>query len=151
LTGKLTRMKKLLVVAAIVIATSVAAAGRANVAEAWCWPSCSGYGVLTQTTSTYNGCWYSLGEVCSGWNYWTLNGIDKKCWPVCEYYYTHALVLYGFENSNTIRGRFTDSASTFWIAPRDVSMGGYLRAQINWWPYSDGRMSYSSLLNAAAV
>ena len=144
-------MKKLLAVAAIVIVVSVAAGVKANVAGAWCWPSCSSYGVLTQTTSTYNGCWYSLGEVCSGWNYWTLNGIDKKCWPVCEYYSTHALVLYGFENSNTIRGRFTDSASTFWISPRDVSMGGYLRAQINWWPYSDGRISYSSLLNAAAV
>jgi hypothetical protein len=145
-------MTKLLVLIAIVAAASVAVAARSNVAAgAWCWPSCSGYAVLGADTSTHNGCWYAYGEVCSGWNYWTINGIDKQCWPVCYGYYTHALVLYGFENRNTIRGRFTDYASTWRIRPPDVSMGGYLRAQVNWWPYSDGRTSYSSLVNVEAV
>ena len=144
-------MKRLLVLTAIVAVASVASAVRSDVARAWCWPSCSSYGVLAWDTSTHNGCWYSAGEVCSGWNYWTLNGIDKQCWPVCYGYYTHGLVLYGFENFNTIRGRFTDYAVVVRIRPADVSMGGYLRAQVNWWPYSDGRTSYKSLLQAASV
>ena len=144
-------MKRLLVIIVIVIAASTVAGVRANLARAWCWPNCTGYGVLGPSTSTNNGCWYAYGEVCSGWNYWAMNGIDKKCWPVCWYYYTQARVLYGFENFNTIRGRFTDTASTFWIRPSDVSMGGYLRAQVNWWPYYDGRQSYASLLNAGAI
>jgi hypothetical protein len=145
-------MKKLLALIAIVAATFAAAGVRSSVASAaWCWPTCSGYGVLASNTSTNNGCWYWYGEVCSGWNYWTINGIDKACWPVCSGYYTHALVLYGFENRSTIRGRFTDYTGTYRIRPTDVSMGGYLRAQVNWWPYSDGRTSYSSKLNAGAV
>ena len=144
-------MKRLLVLTTIVAVSFVGAAVRSDVARAWCWPSCSSYGVLGPDTSTHNGCWYAAGEVCSGWNYWSLNGIDKLCWPVCYGYYTHGLVLYGFENFNTIRGRFTDYSATYRIRPADVSMGGYLRAQVNWWPYSDGRTSYSSLLQAAAV
>ena len=144
-------MKRLLVLTAIVAVASVASAVRSDVARAWCWPSCSSYGVLGPNTSAGNGCWYSFGEVCSGWNYWTLNGIDKQCWPVCYAYYTHGLVLYGFENRNTIRGRFTDYSVVARIRPSDVSMGGYLRAQVNWWPYSDGRTSYKSLLQAASV
>jgi hypothetical protein len=89
--------------------------------------------------------------VCSGWNYWTMNGIDKRCWPTCVGYYTHALVLYGFENQSTIRGRFADYAAIYRIRPVDVSMGGYLRAQVNWWPYTDGRNSYSSLIHVEAI
>lgn len=144
-------MKRLLVLLAIVAVASVASAVRSDVARAWCWPSCPGYAVLAWNTSTNNGCWYTWGEVCSGWNYWSMNGIDKQCWPVCSSYYTHGLVLYGFENGNTIRGRFTDYAIVVRIRPVDVSMGGYLRAQVNWWPYSDSRSSYKSLLQAASV
>jgi hypothetical protein len=147
-------MKTFLVLASIVAAVSIAAAARSETARAtWCWPACgsSNYGVLAWNTSTHNGCWYSYGEVCSGWNYWTLNGVDKRCWPICNGYYTHALVLYGFENRSTIRGRFADYTSIYRIRPADVSMGGYLRAQVNWWPYSDGRTSYSSLVHVEAV
>jgi hypothetical protein len=144
-------MKTLLALTVIVAAASLTAAARPDVARAWCWPSCSTHGVLGSSTSTHNGCWYAYGEVCSGWNYWTMNGIDKRCWPVCYGYYTHGLVLYGFENKSTIRGRFTDYAGIYRIRPVDVSMGGYLRNQVNWWPYSDGRTSYASSLQAAAV
>jgi hypothetical protein len=146
-------MKTLLVLTAVV-GICVAAAVRPDVGRAaWCWPACpsSSYGVLAWNTSTHNGCWYSSGEVCSGWNYWVLNGVDKRCWPVCDGYYTHALVLYGFENRSTIRGRFADYTSIYRIRPVDVSMGGYLRAQVNWWPYTDGRTSYSSLIHVEAV
>jgi hypothetical protein len=147
-------MKRLLVLASFVAAISISAAVRSDAARAtWCWPACgsSNYGALAWGTSTHNGCWYSSGEVCSGWNYWTINGVDKRCWPVCDGYYTHALILYGFENRSTIRGRFGDYTSVYRIRPADVSMGGYLRAQVNWWPYADGRTSYSSLIHVEAV
>jgi hypothetical protein len=145
-------MKLLATLASTIAIVSAAALVRSSDARAaWCWPSCSGYAVLGPATSTNNGCWYSGGEVCSGWNYWFANGIDKKCTPLCLLGYTQARVLYGFENTSTIRGRFTDYAGIFRIRPPDVSMGGYLRAQVNWWPYYDGRFSYSSYLQVAAI
>jgi hypothetical protein len=143
-------MKKLIVLLALVAVTSIAAGARAHVAKAWCWPTCSTYGVLGPQTPANSNCWYGWGEVCSGWNYWTVNGIDKRCWPICINGWTQARLLYGFENFNTIRGRFTDMAGTFYVRPSDLSMGGYLRAQVNWWPYAY-QMSYASLLNAAAL
>jgi hypothetical protein len=146
-------MKTLLVLTIIVAGICVAAVRVDTARATWCWPSCpsSSYGTLASDTSTHNGCWYSYGEVCSGWNYWTINGVDKRCWPVCSAYYTHALILYGFENRSTIRGRFGDNATVYRIRPPDVSMGGYLRAQVNWWPYTDGRTSYASLIHVEAV
>jgi hypothetical protein len=153
-SGIVVGMKTSLALAAIVAAIWFTAAVRTDAARAaWCWPACpsSSYGVLAWDTSTHNGCWYSAGAVCSGWNYWTLNGVDKRCWPICSGNYTHALILYGFENRSTIRGRFADYASIYHIRPADVSMGGYLRAQVNWWPYTDGRTSYASLVHVEAV
>jgi hypothetical protein len=146
------RMRLCSIVAALAAAGACGAVHADSARAGWCWPSCSAHAVLSPGTSTYNGCWYLGGEVCSGWNYWGVNGIDKQCYPRCDLYgYTQALVLYGFENGSTIRGRFTDYAGIFRIRPVDVSMGGYLRAQVNWWPYFDGRLSHSSLLQAASI
>ena len=135
----------------IVFVCAIAGLARGETARAgWCWPDCSNYATLGPGTSTYNGCWYSGGEVCSGWNYWVVNGVAKRCVPFCDGLYTHALILYGFENGSTIRGRYTDYAGSYRIFPYEVSMGGYMRAQVNWWPYRDGRYPYSSTVNAAA-
>jgi hypothetical protein len=141
----------LLLVAIAVSAVAVSLVHAQPARAGWCWPDCWHYGLLSPGTSSYNGCWYSGGEVCSGWGYWTLNGIDKQCYPSCSLGQTTALVLYGFENSQTIRGRFTDYAGIYRVRPLDVSMGGYLRAQVNWWPYFDGRTSHTSLLQAGSI
>ena len=139
-----------LLVLCVAAAAVTALASSDNARAGWCWPDCSSFGTLGPGTSTYNGCWYAGGEVCSGWNYWIINGVNKKCTPICNGLYTQALILYGFENRNTIRGFWTDYANTYHIFPPDVGMGGYLRAQVNWWPYNDGRYPYSSVINAAA-
>jgi hypothetical protein len=112
----------------------------------WCWPNCSGLGFLSQGTSTYNGCWYSSGEVCSGWGYWSTNGVVKTCYPGCDYYgNTTGKILYGFENSSRIRGSFTTASNHFYIQPYMVGMGGYLRSQVAWWG------GPASQINVAAV
>jgi hypothetical protein len=128
-------------------AAAIVALGRpAHASAGWCWPNCSAYGFLGQSTSTNNGCWYSRGEVCSYWAYWTLNGIAKSCYPSCDWYYnTTGMVLYGFENRERIRGRLTVKRDTVFIQPSNVSMSGWLRAQVAW--YSGP----ASQLNAAAV
>jgi hypothetical protein len=147
---RMTRRICLISVALALLAGASLLHSSAARAGGWCWPDCSNNAILGPGTPNYNGCWYSSGEACSGWNYWTVNGISKVCYPFCAGTYTEALVLYGFENRSTIRGRFTDYASVFHVLTADVGMGGYLRAQVNWWPYSDGRWSYASKLNAAA-
>ena len=139
-----------LFVACVVVAAVAGLASSGTAQAGWCWPDCSNYAWLGPGTSTYNGCWYAGGEVCSGWNYWIINGVYKRCLPLCNSGYTQALILYGFENGNTIRGFWTDYAGTYRISPYQVGMGGYLRSQVNWWPYNDGRYPYSSVLNAAA-
>lgn len=118
----------------------------------WCWPDCSNYGVLRSWTSTNNGCWYGYGEVCSGWNYWYLNGVAKLCDVYCYNNVTRGRILYGFENTQHIRGRFTYEAGTWRIRPSDVGLGGmYLRAQVSWWFNPDGSPSNPSGVNVAAV
>ena len=141
-------MKRIVfLVIACACAAAVAALARPTSASAgWCWPTCSSNGLLGSGTSTNNGCWYSRGEVCSPWGGWVLNGIAKKCYPMCDYYFnTTAMVLYGFENRERIRGRLTVKAETVYISPSNVSMSGTLRAQVAW--YSGP----TSVLNAAAV
>lgn len=135
---------------ALVLALAVAG-GRAPRAEAaWCWPDCSSFGKLGAVTTTFNGCWYSYGEVCSGWNNWLVNGVKKTCYPYCNPFpYTTAQLLFGFENSLRIRGRVTYAADTYRIFPADVGMGGYLRAQVSYWP-GPGRPDPSEI-NAAAL
>lgn len=134
-------------VIACACAAAVAALARPGSASAgWCWPTCSSYGNLGPGTSTYNGCWYGSGEVCSYWAAWQVNGIAKRCYPSCDYYSnTTGMVLYGFENRERIRGRLTVKADTVYISPTNVSMSGTLRAQVAW--YSGP----ASQLNVAAV
>jgi hypothetical protein len=140
------------VLAIVVGALALAMVAPGSARAAWCWPSCSTSGYLGPGTSTYNGCWYSSGEVCSGWNNWTSNGISKACYPICEWPgYTQARVLYGFENADRIRGVYTDYAKTDYVFPSALGMGGYLRAQASWVPYSDGRTSYASWIHVGAV
>ena len=135
-----------LVIAGACAAAVVALARPAPASAGWCWPGCSFYGYLGAGTSTNNGCWYASGEVCSYWGAWQVNGIAKKCYPGCDYYYnTIGVVLYGFENRERIRGRLTLKADTVYISPANVAMSGTLRAQVAW--YSGP----ASLLNAAAI
>lgn len=149
-------MKKSLIV--LIAAGAIAAALAAALAvpsaakAAWCWPTCSSSGYLGSGTSTYNGCWKYSGEVCSGWNYWSANGISKSCSPICGYgNYTQARILYGFENGSSIRGWYTDIAETRTVYAYQLGMGGYLRAQASWATYPDGRVSYTSYVHVGAV
>jgi len=141
-------MRRILLLAiAVACVAAVAALGRPATASAgWCWPACSGFGFLGPSTSTNNGCWYSSGEVCSYWAYWTINGIAKTCYPSCDYNLnTTGMVLYGFENRERIRGRLTVKSGTVYVLPSSVSMSGLLRAQVAWYA------GPASVLNAAAA
>jgi hypothetical protein len=140
-------MTRFLFLFALCSAAAVFALAQPSRASAgWCWPNCSNYALLYPWTSTYNGCWYSSGEVCSGWAYWSLNGAAKTCYPGCDAWrQTSGQILYGFENSERIRGNFTWVPGTWFIHPSDVGMGGYLRAQVKHWQGSP------SQINAAAA
>ena len=136
----------------VVAAAAIGLAQPSNATAGWCWPDCSNYGALRSTTSTYNGCWYAYGEVCSGWNRWSLNGVSKLCDVYCSGNVTRGRILYGFENYQHIRGRFTYLAGRHYIHPSDVGLGGmYIRAQVSWWHNPDGSPSNASGINAAAI
>jgi hypothetical protein len=91
-------------------------------ADTWAW----GPGWLGSTTSNNNNCWYSTGEVCSGWNYWVNNYLDKQTGG-------GGLVLQGFENSERIRGAYRSDPGFYIITVSEVGMGGYLKGQVTWW------------------
>ena len=134
-------------VLATACAALLVALARPTAASAgWCWPNCSGYGYLGQSTSTYNGCWYSSGEVCSYYGSWFNVGINKTCYPGCDWNYnTTGVILYGFENHDRIRGRLTSKAwNTVYVRPSDLGMSGLVRAQVTWY-------AGTSQLNAAAI
>jgi hypothetical protein len=134
------------VFASACVATVVALARPASASAGWCWPNCSNYGYLGQSTSTHNGCWFSSGEVCSYFGNWFNIGVAKTCYPGCDWNYnTTGVILYGFENRDHIRGRFTSSAvRTVYVRPSELSMSGLLRAQVTWY-------AGVSQLNAAAI
>jgi hypothetical protein len=140
-------MSRVALLVALLSVTAVVGLAKPQVAGAgWCWPSCSSYGLLGGYTSTYNGCWFTWGEVCSGWSYWSLNGVSKTCYPGCDYWgYTKGEILFGFENTERIRGYFSWVPGTKYVRPADVAMGGYLRAQVAYWAGTP------SQINAAAV
>jgi hypothetical protein len=134
------------VIASACVAAVVALARPASASAGWCWPTCSTRGFLGPSTSTNNGCWWSSGEVCSYYNNWLNMGMDKTCYPGCNWnFQTTSMVLYGFENHDRIRGRLTVKANTVYLEPRNVEMGPPLRAQVSW--YSGP----ASQLNAAAI
>jgi hypothetical protein len=139
-------MSRIALLVAVVAGASVVGLAQPSKASAgWCWPNCSSYGLLGQSTSTYNACWYRSGEVCSGWAYWSVNGVAKTCYPGCDGSgNTTGQILYGFESYDRIRGRFTVGTGKFYISPAGLGMGGYLRAQVTWW-------SGVSQINAAAI
>jgi hypothetical protein len=124
----LVRMKRLLfsVIACACAAAAVALARPAPAAAGWCWPNCSGYGYLGPSTSTNTGCWFSSGEVCSYYGSWFNMGISKTCYPGCDWNYnTTGVVLYGYENHDRIRGRFTARGSdTVYVRPNELGMSG---------------------------
>lgn len=131
------------VLALICIGLVVGLAQPSNASAGWCWPTCSSYGFVGP--GTWGDCWYTT-EVCSGWNYWSVNGESKTCYPWCDAFgMTSGQILYGFENWERVRGRFTYYSGTRHILPSDVAMGGYLRAQVSWWS------GPASQLNAAAA
>jgi hypothetical protein len=144
-----THLITIVATATVALATLAGTPPAAN--AAWCWPSCDTFGWLGPGTSTYNGCWYAAGEVCSGWNTWSANGINKACAPVCSDGWTGARVLYGFENGDRIRGFYTLYAGVRYIYPYQVGMCCYLRAQVSWAPYSDGSPTYASWIHVGAV
>jgi hypothetical protein len=137
----------LCVIACACVAAVAALAGPSSASAGWCWPSCSSYGYLGPSTSTYTGCWFSSGEVCSYYDSWFNVGLAKTCYPGCDWNYnTTGVVLFGFENHDRIRGRFTvKGAVTLYVRPSEVSMSGLLRAQATW--YSGP----ASQVNAAAI
>jgi hypothetical protein len=130
-------MKRILffVIACACAAAVVALARPAPAAAGWCWPNCSGYGYLGPSTSTNTGCWFASGEVCSYYGSWFNMGISKTCYPGCDWNYnTTGVVLYGYENHDRIRGRFTARGSeTVYARPNEFAMSGALRAQVTWY------------------
>jgi hypothetical protein len=127
-------------------AAAFALAKPAPAAAGWCWPNCSAFGFLGQSTSSSNGCWFSSGEVCSYYGAWFNMGINKTCYPGCDWLgNTRGVLLYGFENHDRIRGYFTDYAETVYAYPKYLGMGGSLRAQVTWY---SGPASH---LNAGAI
>jgi hypothetical protein len=134
------------VIASACAAAVVALARPAPASAGWCWPNCSSRGYLGQWTSTNNGCWFSSGEVCSYYGSWFNMGIDKTCYPGCNWnYQTTGVILYGFENHDRIRGQFTVKADTVLVRPSDLSMSGALRAQVTWYG------GPASQINAGAI
>ena len=133
--------------AVVAVAAVAALAHPSHAAAGWCWPNCSGYGMVGPSTSTYNGCWFGSGEVCSYYGSWLNMGVFKTCYPGCDWNFnTNGVVLYGFENAERIRGRFTARAAVrLYVWPADVGMAGMLRAQVTWYG------GPASQLNAAAI
>jgi hypothetical protein len=134
----LDRMRRIaMCVIACACVAAVAALARPSSASAgWCWPSCASYALLGPATSTNTGCWFSAGEVCS---YYTGNwfnvGMAKTCYPGCDWNYnTTGVMMYGFENHDRIRGKFSSKgAVTLYVRPYELSMSGMLRAQVTWY------------------
>jgi hypothetical protein len=144
----LVRMKRIVFffTACACAAAVIALARPAPASAGWCWPTCSSYGFLGQSTSTNTGCWFASGEICSYYNNWFNVGVVKTCYPGCDWNYnTRGLILYGFENHDRIRGYFTGKANTFYIQPYELGMSGLLRAQITWYA------GPASHINAAAI
>jgi hypothetical protein len=64
--------------------------------------------------------WYAGSAQCSGWNYWSANQVTV---------YSGGPTLNGFENYSTIRGHWTYAGQYNSIAPSDLGMPRYVRAQ----------------------
>jgi hypothetical protein len=144
----LDRMRRiaLYVIACACVAAVAALAQPSSASAGWCWP-CSGYGLLGPSTSTHTLCWFSSGEVCGYYNGWFNVGMAKTCYPGCDWNYnTTGVVLYGFENHERIRGRFSSKGGvTLYVQPYELGMSGLLRPQVTWYG------GPASQINAAAI
>lgn len=107
-----------------VLAVVAAAAAVAFVAPAaahggtFRWPS-SGTATLGPNTSNGGPCWNGLGEVCSGWNYWASDTMNKS---------SGGTLCMGFQNSTTWHCNNFSGSVFISVTPSLVGMGGYLVA-----------------------
>jgi hypothetical protein len=110
---------------------SVAAVAVALVLATPAWAGYWQYGPawLGRGYDDANCIWYRGQAACSGWNYWYQNQYSKQTNCGCSFTY-----LLGFENNNTIRGRWiSQSVGYLYTFPEDVGMGGYLKTHITYW------------------
>jgi hypothetical protein len=64
--------------------------------------------------------WYATSAQCSGWNYWIATQVTV---------YSGGPTLDGFENSQTIRGRWAYAGQYKDVSPAEVNMPRYVKAQ----------------------
>jgi hypothetical protein len=85
--------------------------------------------------------------LCSYYSNWFNVGMAKTCYPGCDWNYnTTGVMMYGFENHDRIRGRFSSKGEvTLYSRPSELSMSGTLRAQVTWYG------GPASQINAAAI
>lgn len=137
----MTALSAILTLLCVMVVASAAALAIPEKASAnWCWqkPEPCSFGYLSFNTTNTNGCWYSAGEVCSGWAYWYEQDFYRNYAPIYI-----AKTLYGYENSAHIRGLWsTGNCSPCIVLPSDVGLGGYLKAQDSWWGSGVGEQSY---------
>jgi len=70
--------------------------------------------------------WYYGRAVCSGWNYWDDNTLERES--------QNATILLGYENNSRIRGVYVGPEQFRRVVyPGDLGMGGYLKAHATWW------------------
>jgi hypothetical protein len=111
----------------VLIVTVAVALGLAIPALAGYWQY--GPASLGRGHDDANCIWYRGQAACSGWNYWYQNQYSKQTNCSCSFTY-----LLGFENNNTIRGRWiSQSVGYLYTFPEDLGMGGYLKAHIRYW------------------
>lgn len=129
-------MKRLAVLMSVVVASlglalSAPSTAKAHVGDgSWIWNGNFGNYYMK---SCY---WYSVGEACSGWNYWPAMYVNR--WE------SRSSCLAGFESTSHIRGVLADLTGTYWVHTSDVSMGGYLRGMDLFYKGTDPIYFYDS-------
>jgi hypothetical protein len=153
------RLAVAVALAAVVGATVAAARPESAHGASWCWPSSCSFGLMygwTYSAAGGTACFYTAGEVCSGFANWRT-----------QYYFRHhgdetaypATILYGFETYSTIRGRFSYAFSNFvnpclpcTVSPGQLSLPTWSRAQDTWWDdgYKSGNPAYAAEISGQA-
>jgi hypothetical protein len=112
---------------AAVFACVALSAPAAASAGYWSW----GFNYLGNSTSS-GDClfWAQLGQVCSGWNYWYDNALDKR---------GGGIVTHGFLSSDKSAAVVRCCSGWWLIYPSTVGMGGYLKSYAS---YDSGEPSY---------
>ena len=86
------------------------------------WPA-SGTATFAPNTSNGGPCWNGLGEVCSGWNYWVSDDINKS---------SGGTVCLGFQNSTTWHCNNWSGTISISEDPKILGMGGYLVSSLTY-------------------